>query len=179
MNATIVPSEVIDGVYFVHPDSAQDERGRFTEIFREEWVPGARKMVQVNRSESKGGVLRGMHYHLFQADYWYLTQGHAFVALFDFRGASKTAEKVETIEIKDGDDKGIYIPPGVAHGFYSVTDTTLLYMVDQYFDGTDELGIMWSDPALEVIWPSDSPIVNERDQTNPMLADVPEENLPL
>ena len=179
MNARVEPSEVIDGVYFVHPDSALDERGRFTEIFREEWVPGARKMVQVNRSESKANVLRGMHFHLFQADYWHVLHGDAFIALFDFRAASKTAEKTQTLEIKEGEDMGIYIPPGVAHGFYAVTDTTLLYMVDQYFDGTDELGIFWADPALEILWPGENPIVSERDQTCPALADVPEENLPL
>jgi dTDP-4-dehydrorhamnose 3,5-epimerase len=179
MEPDIRASEVIDGVYFVHPDAATDDRGRFVEIFREEWVPGARKMVQVNRSESRTNVLRGMHYHLFQADYWYVTQGHAFVALFDFRAASKTAEKLETLEVKEGDDVGIYIPPGVAHGFYAVSDTTLLYMVDQYFDGTDELGIYWADPALEIVWPVEDPVVSERDAKCPMLAEVPEENLPL
>jgi len=52
-------------------------------------------------------------------------------------------------------------------------------MVDQYFDGTDELGIFWADPALEILWPGESPTVSERDATCPMLADVPEENLPL
>ena len=178
MNAGVAPSEVIDGVYYVHPDSAVDDRGRFTEIFREEWVPDARKMVQVNRSESKANVLRGMHYHLFQADYWYVTHGHAFIALFDFRAASKTAEKTETLEIKEGDDRGIYIPPGVAHGFYAVTDTTLLYMVDQYFDGTDELGFAWDDPAVGVPWPpvegtpDGRPILSGRDMSNPSLRDL-------
>src|SRR5438270_11549667 len=135
MNARVEPSAVIDGVYYVHPDSAVDDRGRFTEIFREEWVPGARKMVQVNRSESKANVLRGMHYHLFQADYWYVTHGHAFIALFDFRAASKTAETTETWEFTEGDDRGIYTLPGVAHGVYAVTAATLLYMVEQYSGG--------------------------------------------
>lgn len=177
--ANVRQSDVISGVYFVHPESFEDERGRFVEIFRQEWVPGSRPMVQVNRSESRAHVLRGMHYHLFQADYWYLAAGSAFVALFDFRATSKTAEKVETFEIKAGDDLGIYIPPGVAHGFYALTEATLLYMVDQYFDGTDELGISYDDPALEIPWPEGERVVSERDAKCPMLADVPEENLPL
>jgi dTDP-4-dehydrorhamnose 3,5-epimerase len=177
--AEIRPSVVINGVYFVHPDIYEDDRGRFAEIFREEWIPGARKTAQVNRVASRGNVLRGLHYHLFQADYWYLTKGHAFVALFDFRATSKTAEKVETVEVKEGDEVGIYIPPGVAHGFYAITDSTLLYMVDQAFDGTDELGIYYDDPTLEISWPFEAaPVVSERDQNCPMLADVPEENLP-
>lgn len=177
--AEVRGSEVIKGVYLVRPESYPDERGRFVEIFRRDWVPGAREMVQVNRSESRAGVLRGMHYHLFQADYWYVTSGHAFIALFDFRGASPTAERTETFEIKDGDDIGVYIPPGVAHGFYAISDTTLVYMVDQYFDGTDELGIHWEDPSLEIPWPEGPKIISERDQGCPPLADVTEENLPL
>ncbi len=178
--ATVKPSEVIAGVYFVHPKAIEDERGRFAEIFRGEWVPESRHMVQVNRSMSKAGVLRGMHYHLFQADYWFVTDGHAFVALYDFRATSKTAEKAQTFEIKASDPVGVYIPPGVAHGFYAVEDTTLLYMVDQTFDGTDELGVYYDDPALEITWPfGQEPLLSERDKTCPMLAEVTEENLPL
>ncbi|HEX9775926.1 MAG TPA: dTDP-4-dehydrorhamnose 3,5-epimerase [Actinomycetota bacterium] len=177
--AVTTPSDVIDGVTFVHPKPIADERGSFTEVFRSEWIPGAKGVVQMNRSRSKNGVLRGMHYHLFQADYWFVAEGTAFIALFDFRGSSKTAEKSETLEIKEGDDVGIYIPPGVAHGFYAVTDLTLLYMVDQAFDGTDEHSIFWDDPALEITWPFEAqPLLSERDQNSPMVVDVPEENLP-
>lgn len=179
MKADVRESEKIRGVYLVRPEPIPDDRGRFTEIFRREWVPGAGEMLQINRSQSRAGVLRGMHYHLFQADYWFVTEGRAFVALFDFRGASKTAEAVDTLEVAAEDELGIYIPPGVAHGFYAITDTTLLYMVDQYFDGSDELGILFDDPSLEIPWPGGERIVSERDQSNPMLADVPEENLPL
>ncbi len=177
--AVVRESEVIQGVRFIEPEVIDDDRGTFAEIFRKEWIPGANDIVQVNRSFSKAGVLRGMHYHLFQADYWYITAGHAFIALFDFRASSKTAEKAETFELKEGDNLGIYIPPGVAHGFLAMSDTTLLYMVDQAFDGTDEHSIFWDDPALEITWPVEvEPVVSERDQKSPMLADVPEENLP-
>jgi dTDP-4-dehydrorhamnose 3,5-epimerase len=177
--AVIRPSEVIDGVFFIQPKGIEDERGKFAEIYRAEWLPGGKHMVQANRSVSRAGVLRGMHYHLFQADYWFMTSGDAFVALYDHRATSKTAEKSETFEVKDGEDTGIYIPPGVAHGFYAHNDISLLYMVDQYFDGTDELGIYFDDPALEITWPTEVlPILSERDQHLPMLAEIAEENLP-
>jgi dTDP-4-dehydrorhamnose 3,5-epimerase len=177
--ATIRPSEVIRGVVFVQPKAIQDDRGRFSEIFRRDWVEGAKEMVQANHSLSRAGVLRGMHYHLFQADYWYFTAGDVFVALYDNRATSPTAEKTETLSLKEGDALGIYIPPGVAHGFFAVTDTSLLYMVDQYFDGTDELGIYYDDPALEIEWPTEvEPILSDRDKELPMLADIAEENLP-
>lgn len=178
MDPKIRESDVIQGVHFVEPEPIPDDRGRFTEVFRREWVPGANEMLQVNRSDSNAGVLRGMHYHLFQADYWMVTHGKAFIALFDFRASSKTAESLETFEVDAERQTGIYIPPGVAHGFYAVTDTTLLYMVDQYFDGTDELGIYYADPGLAIPWPSEQPTVSQRDSTCPLMVDIEEDNLP-
>jgi len=178
--AVIKKSDVIQGVHYVFPKPADDDRGKFAEVYRHEWIPGSREMKQMNLSLSRAGVLRGMHYHLFQADYWYVTSGSVFVALYDHRAASKTAEKSEFFELQEGEGRGIYIPPGVAHGFYAITDATLLYMVDQYFDGTDELGIYYDDPALEITWPFEvEPVVSDRDRDCPMLAEIPEENLPI
>jgi len=173
MNARVAPSEVIDGVYYVHPDSAVDDRGRFTEIFREEWVPGARKMVQVNRSESKANVLRGMHYHLFQADYWYVPRGRALVVLHDLRDGSPTEGATLTLEIGDENEAGVFIPPGVAHGFAALTDLTITYLVDQYYNPDDELGVAWDDPEIGADWQLTDPVVSKRDQTNPSRAELP------
>lgn len=171
-------SEVIKGVYFVDPKPIEDARGRFLEIYRTEWVPGAKPMVQSNRSFSRTGVLRGMHYHLFQSDYWYFTQGDVFVCLYDARASSPTAEKVETFVVKDGEDRGIYIPPGVAHGFYAISDVSLIYMVDQSFDGTDELGFYYEDAGVEWPFSEGGPILSERDQNLPNLLDIADENIP-
>ena len=73
-----------------------DERGSFAETYRREWLPaGAGEMVQSNLSRSKAGVLRGMHYHRQQADYWVVVEGRVFVALFDLRsGAWITAGRL-------------------------------------------------------------------------------------
>lgn len=135
-------------------------------------------MVQTNRSDSKAGVLRGIHYHLFQADYWHVLTGSAFVALVDLRASSSTFRAVETLEMGESNEVGLYIPPGVGHGFYALTDVTMTYMVDQYFDGSDELGVRYGDPALGVPWPEGEQVLSERDLTNPLLAEIPEENRP-
>ena len=132
-------STTINGVYIVALESHPDERGRFVETFRRRWIPGCREMVQANRSDSKPGVLRGIHYHLFQADYWYVPTGRTFTALVDLRRSSPTFKAVETFEMGDANAVGVYIPPGVAHGYYAMSDIGLVYMVDQYFDGTDEI----------------------------------------
>jgi dTDP-4-dehydrorhamnose 3,5-epimerase len=66
----------------------------------------------------------------------------------------------------------VYIPPGVAHGFASVTDLTLTYLVDGYYNGADELGVAWDDPAVGGEWLVEEPTLSERDRSNPLRADI-------
>jgi dTDP-4-dehydrorhamnose 3,5-epimerase len=152
-----------------------DERGSFAETYRREWLPaGAGEMVQSNLSRSNAGVLRGMHYHRRQADYWVVLEGRAFVALFDLRSGSPTpGERVE-LEMDGGSPAGLYIPPGVAHGFAARTDVALLYLVDAYYHAPapDEHGIAWDDPGLGFGWPEAEPVLSGRDRSNPPLAEA-------
>jgi dTDP-4-dehydrorhamnose 3,5-epimerase len=171
-------SEKISGVYIVPLESHLDERGRFVETFRRRWIPGCREMVQANRSDSQPGVLRGIHYHLFQADYWYVPSGRSFVALVDLRQSSPTFKTVETLEIGDAGESGVYIPPGVGHGFFALTPVVMTYLVDQEFDGSDEFGVRFDDETIAVPWPEGERIVSERDRQNPALTEIPKENLP-
>jgi len=73
---------------------------------------------------------------------------------------------------------GLYIPKGVAHGFYAVEDSFMTYLVDEYYDASDELGVRWDDPALGIRWGAESPILSERDARNPPLAEIPPQRLP-
>ena len=154
--------------------SYQDDRGSFTELFRQEWVPGGRPMVQANLSISRQHVLRGMHFHRRQADYWCVLDGEAFVALLDLRRGSPT-EGVgwsERIGPTHG-LRGLYVPPGVAHGFCAVTDLRLHYLVDASFqEGADEFGFAWDDPGAAIPWPETSPVLSARDRSNPSLAEA-------
>jgi dTDP-4-dehydrorhamnose 3,5-epimerase len=127
------------------------------------------EIVQTNRSDSRAGVLRGLHYHFRQVDYWYAPHGRIRVGLADLRSASPTYGASAVIEIGDGHDLGVFIPPGVAHGFYALTDATLTYLVDNYYDGTDEFGVAWDDPTLAVAWEAVAPILSGRDLANPRL----------
>ena len=71
------------------------------------------------------------------------------------------------------DDRGIFIPPGVAHGFAALTDLTITYLVDQYYNPDDELGVAWDDPDIGADWQLGDPVVSKRDQTNPRRNDLP------
>lgn len=171
----IVESTKIQGVKFAHLRAYGDERGRFMETFRKGWFPERTwEIVQTNRSDSKAGVLRGLHYHFRQVDYWYCAAGILRVGLADLRRSSPTYCASQVLEIGDNNQVGVFIPCGVAHGFYAVTEVTLTYMVDNYYDGGDELGVAWDDRSLAVPWGVDAPILSGRDQKNPLLQDIPE-----
>lgn len=168
----------IDGVKIVHLTEHPDERGRLLETFRQEWFPDAAPMVQGTRSDSRRGVVRALHFHRFQADYWYVPRGRIFVAMFDLRRLSPTRGRSLTIEMGEGAELGVYIPPGVAHGFQALTDASLTYLVDRSYDPSDEHGLAWDDPVAGIPWPISQAILSERDKTNPKLSDIPPDLLP-
>jgi dTDP-4-dehydrorhamnose 3,5-epimerase len=164
---TITESKVIADVMVVEPDRHGDERGRFVETYRRSWFPLGREMVQANRSEKQAGALVGLHYHLHQADYWYVLRGQARVVLHDLRTSSPTDGATLTIDLDGDEDRGLFIPPGVAHGFASLTDLTLWYLVDSYYNPDDELGVAWDDPAIGADWGVTDPVISDRDKSNP------------
>ena len=171
--AIVSESKVIAGVYVVEPVVHCDERGMFIETYRREWIPGSREMLQSNRSNKQEGALVGLHYHLHQADYWYVPAGTARVVLHDLREGSPTDGATECFDISGSTHWGVYIPPGVAHGFAALTDVLMTYLVDGYHNNADELGVAWDDPAIAAQWGVDKPVLSQRDRENPMRADLP------
>lgn len=169
----------IKGVQLVTLRAFTDERGRFLETFRKEWFPQRRwENIQTNRSDSKAGVLRGLHYHFHQVDYWYVVSGRIRAGLCDIRPDSPTYKKAETIELGEENQLGLFIPVGVAHGFVALTEATLMYVVDNYYDGDDEHGVAWDDPDLAVPWQVQSPLISARDRANSYLKDISSNKLP-
>ena len=176
--ARVYESERIADVMIVEPQSFADDRGRFLESYRRSWFPLGREMVQGSRSDKTAGSLVGLHYHLHQADYWYVLQGRAQVVLHDLRVGSETEGRTLEIEAGDSNEIGVFIPPGVAHGFVAITDMTLTYLVDSYYNPSDELGVAWDDPEIGARWVVDSPIYSPRDAKNPLRRDIKEYLLP-
>ncbi len=152
---------------FVEPDVHGDSRGKFVETYRRQWFALGREMVQSNRSEKQAGAVVGLHYHLHQADYWYLLRGRARVVLHDLRLGSPTDGATEVVDLTGDHDRGIFIPPGVAHGFAALADLLLWYQVDNYYNPADELGLAWDDPDVAADWGVADPVLSERDRANP------------
>ena len=183
----IAPSS-LQGVSYGRLTRHGDSRGSFSEIWRASWFGtlvasqtgvAGQSFVQANLSRSAKGVLRGLHYHRRQLDYWTVVNGKAFVALVDCRPviADPTARAiVETRVLEAGET--VTIPSGVAHGFLAVEPLELLYLVTNEYDGSDELGFAWDDPAVAVPWPTvegtpdGKPILSGRDSSNPTLVEL-------
>jgi dTDP-4-dehydrorhamnose 3,5-epimerase len=184
------PPSSLPGVRYGAIQRHADSRGAFRELWRASAFPtltaadtGAPdgvepRFVQANMSSSAAGVLRGLHYHRRQLDDWIVGAGRAFVALVDVRpvASGRGPAVVETRELAA--DEWVVIPAGVAHGFLALEPLELIYLVTNEFDGADELGFAWDDPAVAVPWPAVSatpdgrPILSERDRSNPSLAEL-------
>ncbi len=166
-------STSIDGLLLRHDVEHADSRGSFTELWRDSLTAplGEPPMVQANLSRSRAGVLRGMHFHLGQADLWLLIDGKALAAATDVRPAFDGGSPVtKMIELAPGD--ALYIPRRVAHGFLALTDVTLMYLVSNEYDGTDEHGFAFDDPEAAIAWPSMPTVVSDRDRSNPSLREL-------
>ena len=170
--ATVTESDLIAGVHVVQPVVHGDARGMFVETYRRHWIPGAREMIQSNRGDRRAGAVVGLHYHLHQADYWYVPFGTARVVLHDLRSGGPTDGATQTLDISGDNHLGVYIPPGVAHGFSALTDMVITYLVDGYYNPADELGIAWNDPVVDADWGVTDPVLSGRDQVNPARADI-------
>ena len=156
----------IRGVLLGSPERFEDDRGWFMEILREDAFGVG--FVQGNHSHSRAGVLRGLHYHAKQSDAWYVASGETRVGLVDLR--TRAEHPVATTVEMSGDNPSVlYIPPGVAHGFYAITELDLIYWVTHYFDNTDEHGIRWDDTTARVPWGVEEPILSNRDGSAPSL----------
>ena len=180
----------LPGVRFGAIARIADRRGSFRELWRatafgdipsaDAGATGGRPaFVQANLSTSATGVLRGLHYHRRQLDYWVVASGRALVALVDVRPVLDGRSPTPTVETRElAEDDWVVIPAGVAHGFLALEPLQLLYLVTNEYDGTDELGFAWDDPAVGVPWPDvpaspdGRPILSDRDRSNPPLADL-------
>jgi dTDP-4-dehydrorhamnose 3,5-epimerase len=169
---TTVPTG-IDGAKLTKLTVWEDERGAFLEAFRASWFADKQRWVQWNISKSTGGVVRGLHFHKLQTDYWIAVAGKLQVALVDLRPKSPTYKVAKCLMLDSAEPEGLYIPPGILHGYRIMTEATIMYLVDVEYTGKDEFGVQWNDPALGLPsswYDGPAPAVSRRDSTAPLLA---------
>jgi dTDP-4-dehydrorhamnose 3,5-epimerase len=177
---TTVPTG-IDGTKLTKLTIWEDERGAFWEAFRASWFADRQRWVQWNVSRSSGSVVRGLHFHKLQTDYWIAVAGKLQVALVDLRPKSPTYKTAKCLTLDSAEPEGLYIPPGVLHGYRVMSEATIMYLVDVEYTGKDEYGVRWNDPALGLPaswYDGPEPAISRRDATAPMLAELKDKDRP-
>jgi dTDP-4-dehydrorhamnose 3,5-epimerase len=137
--------------------------------------------VQDNHSRSAKGTLRGLHYQLrhAQSKLCRVTEGQALDVAVDIRLGSPTFGRWTSVLLTADKQNQIYIPAGFAHGFAALTGTVeFLYKCSDFYDPSDEHGIIWNDPDVGISWGVENPLVSEKDAKYPTLAAMPREFLP-
>lgn len=151
----------LSGVLILEPSVFGDERGFFQESFNQRAFNDATGLalhfVQDNHSRSAKGVLRGLHYQRpphEQGKLVRVARGSVFDVAVDIRRDSPTYGQWFGLELSDSNQRQLWIPPGLAHGFVTLSDSTdFLYKTTDYYAPASELCIAWNDPTLAIDWP--------------------------
>ncbi|WP_312931142.1 dTDP-4-dehydrorhamnose 3,5-epimerase [Pseudomonas sp.] len=173
-----VPMAIADVVLFT-PKVFGDDRGFFFESFNAHAFEAATGLnpdfVQDNHSRSVKGVLRGLHYQLAphaQGKLVRVVQGEVFDVAVDIRRSSPTFGKWVGAVLSAENKNQLWIPPGFAHGFVTLSDTAeFLYKTTDVYSPTSERCIAWDDQDIGIDWPIDyTPSLSGKDQLGVALA---------
>jgi len=161
----------LSGAMRVQLQPKSDGRGFFARSFcaREFAAHGLPpRLVQCSVSSSaRRGTVRGIHFQWPPSAEGKLVRcvrGSLFDVLLDLRPGSPSYLKHQTVILNDVNRDAVYVPPGVAHGFQTLSDNTeVLYQMSDYFAPDLQAGVLWNDPHFAVEWPLKDPIISERD----------------
>ena len=155
------------GLLIYQKDSYSDRRGYFRELYLQKHFRTQFPFDAM--SFSKKNVLRGLHLQLKTPQVKLITvlSGKIFDVCVDCRTNSKTFGKYFSIYLSDNINRSLLIPAGFAHGFYTLTNNTvLLYKCSKYRHEKSETGIFWKDKDLNIKWPIKKLIVSKKDKRN-------------
>ena len=151
----------IPDVLIIEPKVFGDERGFFFESYNEREFREATGLqpafVQDNHSKSAHNVLRGLHYQIeprAQGKLIRVIAGAVFDVVVDIRRDSPTLGRWIGEELSGENRRQIWMPPGMAHGFLTLTDSAeFVYKTTDYYAPAHERCIDWDDPGLAIAWP--------------------------
>lgn len=164
----------LPGVTLLVPTVFKDERGFFFESFNQKHF--VNEFVQDNHSCSEQNVLRGLHYQVVkpQGKLVRAVVGAILDVAVDIRKSSPTFGKHVAVVLSDHNFKQLWIPPGFAHGFVTLTrQAEVLYKTTEYWYKEHDRSIRWNDPDLNIDWRVlDPPTISEKDAAAPFLKDA-------
>jgi dTDP-4-dehydrorhamnose 3,5-epimerase len=172
----------IKDLLLITPKRFGDARGYFMEAFRQDVFTehaGAHVFVQDNQSLSaERGTVRGLHYQTeprAQGKLVRCVAGAILDVAVDIRAGSPTFGQHVAVELDEDSGRLLWVPPGFAHGFCTLTDNAVVcYKVTNYYSPDHDRGLLWNDPALGIDWPvvAGAAILSAKDQQHPGLAQL-------
>jgi dTDP-4-dehydrorhamnose 3,5-epimerase len=166
----------IPGCFEIKPQLFTDERGSFVKTYHKDVFQQHGLETEWREeyySVSRKGVLRGLHFQIPPHDHAklvYCTAGRVLDAVFDLRIGSPAYLQNLLFELDAESAHMLYLPKGVAHGFYTLSDSaTMMYKVSTVYAPACDTGILWNSAGIP--WPDTSPTVSQRDGTLPALSD--------
>ena len=161
----------LNDAYIIEPKVFGDDRGFFFESFNEKIffsrINQSFKFVQDNHSRSKKNILRGLHYQIQNAQdkLVRVTSGRVYDVIVDLRKDSNTFGKVFGLELSAENKKQLFVPKGFAHGFLVLSDfADFQYKTSDYYYPEHERVLLWNCKKINIDWPIQKPILNERDR---------------
>jgi dTDP-4-dehydrorhamnose 3,5-epimerase len=170
----------LSGAFIVELERRTDERGFFARSycaaeFAAQGLGPELRQCSVSYNARKG-TLRGMHYQGAPHEEHKLvrcTAGAIFDVIVDIRDSSPTYRRWFGTELSGANRRSLFIPPGFAHGFVSLTDDAeVYYMISVAHAPQVSRGFRWNDPAFAIEWPLVPTVISPRDASYPLL-DVP------
>lgn len=156
-----VQKTTLPGVLILTPRVFEDDRGFFFESFNQRSFNDAINsdeytFVQDNHSRSVKGTLRGLHFQHPnpQGKLVRVVSGAVFDVAVDIRNGSPTFGNWFGLELSAANKKQLWIPPGLAHGFLTLSDEAeFLYKTTDYYAPAHEHTLIWGDKDLAIQWP--------------------------
>lgn len=167
----------IDGAFMVVCEPKRDQRGFFArtfcrEQFTEEGLEPCGEQTSISWSQCRG-TLRGMHFQREphgEAKLVTCLRGAIFDVLLDLREGSPNWGMWAVFGLRGDRPASLYVPRGVAHGFQTLTDDTLVtYQMSTPHVESSQDGVRFDDPAFQIVWPIANPIVSMRDRSHPLI----------
>jgi dTDP-4-dehydrorhamnose 3,5-epimerase len=170
----------LSGVFILEPQILSDARGHFSRVWCKEEFEKAGLNTDLQQSSVsfnlKQGTLRGLHFQEMPFGEHKIvrcTRGSIFDVVLDLRPDSKTYKKWLSFELTQDNYRMLYISPGIAHGFITLSDNTeLSYDMMQKYNPVYARGVRWNDPKFNIIWPEARiTVISDQDQNWPNFTD--------
>lgn len=171
----IIQPTSLDGAFTIDVYKHEDNRGFFARTFCVETFKNHHLetvFMQQNMSVSnKKHTLRGMHYqHQPHREVKLIRclRGAILDVIIDLNPNSCSFLNHYSVELSESNNRQLYVPTGFAHGFISLTDNVeVSYLVSANYTPASEGGIRWNDPKFKIDWPTEAPIISEKDRNWP------------